>query len=341
MMSEREEFFLGLLSRRTFIKGLIGLTFTLGGIGCAGASSPPAPSKQLDLNTTLLTYRGNRGSVYAVVWHDMRIASGGSDGVVQVWEATTGRTLVTYRGHTGQVTAISWSPGGQEIVSSGTENTAQVWKASTGSKVLTYTGHHQFIYDVAWSPDRERIASASFDGTVQVWEAATGKTLWTYRQNTRMWTAEWSPNGKYLASAGGGVVQVWETAHWRPVFTYPANKDSLLLTLATRWSSDSGRIAAVDNDTARVWDAITGNHVLIYHGHTGQVIDVAWSPDGKHVASSGADQTVQVWDASTGMRLFLYHGHTDAVYQLAWSPDGRYLASGSDDETVRICQVRY
>jgi WD40 repeat protein len=59
---------------------------------------------------------------------------------------------------------------------------------------------------------------------------------------------------------------------------------------------------------------------------------VAWSPDGKRIASGDSDTTVQVWDAATGSSTFTYHGHSGPVNAVAWSPDGKRIASASFTE---------
>ncbi len=73
-----------------------------------------------------------------------------------------------------------------------------------------------------------------------------------------------------------------------------------------------------------------------YYGHLNAVSAVAWSPDGKRIASASYDKTVQVWDPVTGYRFFTYRGHTNWVSAIAWSPDGKYIASASFDKTVQV-----
>jgi WD40 repeat protein len=77
-----------------------------------------------------------------------------------------------------------------------------------------------------------------------------------------------------------------------------------------------------------------GTTFSTYAGHRNAVSAVAWSPDGKRMASASYDLTVQVWDPITGQRFFTYRGHTDWVTAVAWSPDGKELASGGPDSMV-------
>lgn len=71
-------------------------------------------------------------------------------------------------------------------------------------------------------------------------------------------------------------------------------------------------------------------------GHTYPVTSVAWSPDGKWLASCSNDKTIRLWDATTGALMRILEGHSDSICSVAWSPDSRWLASGSYDGTIRI-----
>jgi WD40 repeat protein len=70
-------------------------------------------------------------------------------------------------------------------------------------------------------------------------------------------------------------------------------------------------------------------------GHTTWALGVAYSPDGKRIASAGADGTVKVWDVRNGQKLFDLKGHAGSVTCVTFSPDGKYLASAGDDKTVK------
>ncbi|HLI68711.1 MAG TPA: hypothetical protein VKV19_03035 [Ktedonobacteraceae bacterium] len=84
------------------------------------------------MGTTLYTYRGHSGTVLSVAWSpdSKRIASGGQDGTVQVYDAANGGNVYIYHGSSEGVDAIGWSPNGKRIASTSDDGTVQVWSAS-------------------------------------------------------------------------------------------------------------------------------------------------------------------------------------------------------------------
>lgn len=92
----------------------------------------------------------------------------------------------------------------------------------------------------------------------------------------------------------------------------------------------------VGSDIAFIEHFVTAPNHFTYHGHSDYVSGVAWSRDGKRIASASGDHTVQIWDAADGSHIFTYRGHSADVLTLAWSPSGKYIASGSIDTTVQI-----
>jgi WD40 repeat protein len=110
------------------------------------------------------------------------------------------------------------------------------------------------------------------------------------------------------------------------------------------WSPDGNYLAtASDDETAKVWNALTDHCVHTLQGHTNAVWCVAWSPDGKHLATASEDYSddfprgvAQVWDTATGQCVQSLLQHAPSVDSVAWSPNGKHLAIALVDESAHI-----
>jgi len=302
-----------------------------------------------------ITYRGHLAPVGAVAWspNSNHVASA-SHKVVQIWDAASGTTVATYRGHSARVKALNWSPNGKRIASAGDDGTVQVWNAATTEHIYTYHGHRTHVNAVTWSPDGLYIASAGDDGTMQVWNVISGENVFTCQEVSSIVTSlAWSLDGTRIAygsspnsiakagrlldppNLGVKVLDVVTSKNISPYSTFgigfPIN--------AVSWSPDGNKIVSAYSDSVLIWD-IAAKAVfpsVIFDGHeaegkimydTAYVTAVAWSPDGKYIASASRDGTAQVWDAITGKHVYIYRdGHT--VNAVAWSPDGMRIATAS------------
>ncbi|GGQ82952.1 hypothetical protein GCM10010166_61420 [Couchioplanes caeruleus subsp. azureus] len=151
----------------------------------------------------------------------------------------------------------------------------------------------------------------------------------------RIWSLDWSPDGRYLATASlDRTARVWDIATGREVSVLRGHADRVR-TVA--WSPDGRRLVTGSEDgSAGTWEPKDGAQLHRLTGHDAAVWGVAWAPDSRRVATASADGTARVWNADTGSVVRVLRAHEDRLWNVAWSPDGTRLATSSADGTVRI-----
>lgn len=106
------------------------------------------------------------------------------------------------------------------------------------------------------------------------------------------------------------------------------------------FSPDGQLVASASFDqTARVWEPVSGRNVAVLQGHTKRLNRLAFSPDSRLVVTGSLDQTARVWEAASGRSLLTLAGHTDNVEDVAFSPDGKTILTGSWDGTARLWEA--
>jgi len=99
---------------------------------------------------------------------------------------------------------------------------------------------------------------------------------------------------------------------------------------------DGGWLPLPGDRTARIWDGDTGNELAVLRGHDDAVRGIAWSSDGRQLATASADRTIRTWSAESGAEVIVVGAHAKGVESVSWSPDRKRIASGSLDGTSRI-----
>jgi eukaryotic-like serine/threonine-protein kinase len=283
------------------------------------------------------TLWGNQGGVDKVVFSPdgTRIASTGSDKTITIWEAGSGQTIVTLEGQKNSVAGIAFSPGGEQLVSVDMDATVQRWDVRTGREVAIFENHIN-VSNVAFSPDGQRFVSCGDNDGIILWDATTGNEI-ARQANAVRWpkSVAFSPDGMHIAAAGYDVVTLWNVELTQELWTGSA-KAGWIHDLS--FSPDGTRIAstAERDSQIRVWDAHSGLEIMALAGHDANVIAVAFSPDGAHLASVSYDNTLRRWDARTGQKAMSIRAHSTKVNGLAFSNDDTRLASVSHDGTFKL-----
>ncbi|KAG6421095.1 hypothetical protein SASPL_117644 [Salvia splendens] len=217
--------------------------------------------------------------------------------------------------HDDSIWAAAWVPptddSGPLLLTGSLDETVRLWNSNGPDKLQTNTGHCLGVVSVAAHPSGRIAASASIDSFIRVFDVATNNTIATLEAPpSEVWQLQFNPQGTTLAAAGGGSasVKLWDTAEWKLIATLEAPRPE---GLKPSERSGSKKFA----------------------------LSVAWSPDGRQVASGAMDGTISVFDVPRAKFLHHLEGHCMPVRSLVYSSaplDSRVLFSASDDGHVHV-----
>ena len=283
-------------------------------------------------DSALITLQGHNNWVLKLAFSPdgKRISSADMNGIIKIWDASTGREIQTLSRRAGPVgKSMALSPDGKQIASAGSrekkeDNIVEIWNA-TGQHVQTLTGHAGNVESIVFSPDGARIATASQDSTVKIWDASTGRELRTFAGLAApAQSMALSPDGTRIALGIQVAVEIWDAASGEKVHALGGHMGGITGVV---FSPDGRHIAtACWYPTVTIWDARTGEQVQMLEGHTGRIFGVAFSPDGTRIICATLGGTVKIWDTVRGDSLLTLPGGGDVV---ALSPDGKRIATGS------------
>lgn len=280
---------------------------------------------------------GHKDWVYAVAFSPdgQWLVTGGADGNARVWDAFTGQEI-TRLDDEKPLDVMAFSPDGQWLATGSLNGNAWVWNALTGQK-LTQLANVRSVSAIAFSSNGRLLATINGDSIIQVWDTVTGHQVTRIEDETAAWTVAFSPDGRWLATASlESTVRVWEVTTGKEVARLEHETPAVSPVV---FSPDGRRLVtggSVDG-IAQMWDVFSGQKIP-WLAQVGEVLTLAFSPDGRWLAAGNGDGTAQILDAATG-REVVKVAHEDDVEVAAFSPDSQWLATGSDDNTVRIWEA--
>jgi WD40 repeat protein len=245
---------------------------------------------------------------------------------------------LTLPGHAGGTYFAQFTRDGRRVITGGADKVARVWESASGKMTLELRGHTDGVTGADVTTDGKRISTTSrYDGTARVWDGDSGKSLVEIKQE-RLAFAEFSPDGKQiLAVADQGDAVLWDATsgkRLRQLASPYAQMRGASWLYSARFSPDGNRVALVDWQPA-VCDVATGKALFDLEGHTSQVRDIDYSPDGQWLVTASEDHTARIWRAATGKSMAVLP-HDGPVTMAIFSPDGQWVITGAADRVVRV-----
>jgi WD40 repeat protein len=299
---------------------------------------------------------GDSANFYAtaISTDGLTVARGSSpvngNGVVWLWDTTSGRERVVWRAAPARVYVLCFAPDARRLAVAYYTRHGGKWDEIRIDLIdlqhgdrTTLKEHRGFVGALAFSPDGRTLASGAHCGGVKLWDVTTGRLKKALPVQDPVRALAFSPDGWTLAAGAGRyfgtdkvacAASLWDVAsgtrlppemHFDGVFALAYSPDGRTLA-----------VGAFDG-LVRLWKPAL--ELLSLPGHRPEAWAVAFSPDGRALVSGGDDAAVRLWDVGTGRRLRVFMGHEKLVSCVAFSPDGQQLASGSYDRTVKVRNV--
>jgi WD40 repeat protein len=307
--------------------------------------------------------RGHTGALRTALFSPdgAHVVTASSDHTARIWDIAPPRRLAVLRSggrpsfHPSSV-GVAFSPAGHTLLVRNGFDGARLYRAS-GARLATLAVHGGGMTAATFSPDRKLLVTVTATGPAQVWDTRSGRLVHELRGHKPsaipglpgepyylIRTAEFSPDGKLLATAGyDGTARIWDTTTWKTLHVLSSPGRRVLTTVT--FSPDGTKLATAGwfDGTVRVWNVANGRLLESLRGTRLPAVYPAcasFSPDSTLLVTCG-NGIAYVWDLTSGRGRVqtVLRGHTGPVASAVFSPDGTLVATTGSDGTARVWDV--
>ena len=279
-----------------------------------------------------------------------RLATAGQDGTAQLWDMATGEHVLSLVRHPSPIHAVSFGPGTDRLYTLDREGLFRAWDArphALGEKATLTVDRG--VFDIHLNPDETQMALGNAGGPASTWNVETGARRFLMAGDAGgVYRVAYDPQGRRLATVGtDNQIRILDATTGELLIQmagHGAGTTAGLFpgTLGVAFSPDGARLASAGADgLAKVWDTSTGRELLTFAGHSDSLLSLAWSPDGRLIATTSdeGDTSVILWNPDTGEIVHRLEGHAFRAWGVAFSPDGARLITGGARGVIKAWDV--
>jgi WD40 repeat protein len=263
---------------------------------------------------------------------EKRLAMGGIEGIVELWDTAGGQKVQTFKGHSGPVETLAFSPDGTRLATGGADGTLRLWDATARRDSISVPKDGLSPGGLPeLSPDGQTLLTWGTRRPLRLWDTATGEPrCGPIELQQAVLGQAWTADGRHLYVADAGkTMRVVDVATGKVVRTFPIdaepNRHNIYLSIALnadeRWCAHPE-----PGGTIQVRDARTGGLFRAIRDLDGYPVVLKFSPDGSRLLGAGKDREIKIWDIASGREIAATACTGVMVWEAQFSADGKRLA---------------